>query len=266
MGLNENAAARLREMVAAYRPGTDEALMSAALRLGAKWRSQMIANTIRSMNGSKVMHGPFAGMDYAVAAAEGALAARLIGSYESELHPYLLAFLNAGLDHVVDIGCAEGYYAVGLARLAPQVAVHAYDISEEARRLCTALAAANGVSDRVTVGAEFKGEDFAAFADKRSLVICDIEGGETELLDPERWPALKRLAMIVETHPHLSPRATEILIERFAPSHAFTLVHQAPKATPTPDWLKGLGHLDSLLAVWEWRAQPTPWLVMKPKV
>ena len=43
------------------------------------------------------------------------------------------------------------------------------------------------------------------------------------------------------------------------------VVYQQPKATPVPGWLKELGHLDSLVAVWEWRASPTPWLVMKPK-
>jgi hypothetical protein len=32
-----------------------------------------------------------------------------------------------------------------------------------------------------------------------------------------------------------------------------------------PWWLKDLSHLDQLLAVWEWRAGPTPWLVMTPK-
>jgi hypothetical protein len=32
-----------------------------------------------------------------------------------------------------------------------------------------------------------------------------------------------------------------------------------------PAWLQELAHLDQLLAVWEWRAAPTPWLVMRPK-
>jgi hypothetical protein len=26
----------------------------------------------------------------------------------------------------------------------------------------------------------------------------------------------------------------------------------------------GLSHLDQLLATWEWREQPTPWLVLEP--
>ena len=32
-----------------------------------------------------------------------------------------------------------------------------------------------------------------------------------------------------------------------------------------PDWLMASNHLDQLLAVWEWRLGPTPWLVMRPK-
>jgi hypothetical protein len=26
-----------------------------------------------------------------------------------------------------------------------------------------------------------------------------------------------------------------------------------------------LSHMDRLLAIWEWRSGPTPWLVMRPK-
>ncbi len=32
-----------------------------------------------------------------------------------------------------------------------------------------------------------------------------------------------------------------------------------------PAWFQQVSHLDQLLATWEWRASPTPWLVLKPK-
>ncbi len=32
----------------------------------------------------------------------------------------------------------------------------------------------------------------------------------------------------------------------------------------SPAWMQGLGHLDQLLAIWEWRMAPTPWLVLEP--
>lgn len=33
----------------------------------------------------------------------------------------------------------------------------------------------------------------------------------------------------------------------------------------TTAWFNNLAHLDQLLATWEWRSGPTPWLVMKTK-
>jgi methylase of polypeptide subunit release factors len=105
------------------------------------WRSRAIANGYIRQYGAKIMQGPFAGMDYVTSATEGALTPRLIGTYESELHPYLRDFAAKDLDCVIDVGCAEGYYAVGLARMMPAVTVHAFDIQAHARSACAELAA-----------------------------------------------------------------------------------------------------------------------------
>jgi hypothetical protein len=53
---------------------------------------------------------------------------------------------------------------------------------------------------------------------------------------------------------------------RFASTHDIVRVDQAPKTFDPPPWFGWLSHLDQLLAVWEWRAKPTPWLVMTPKL
>jgi protein-L-isoaspartate O-methyltransferase len=238
--------------------------MAKALRSLAQWRSQLIALTI--VNDSTIVQsGPFAGMDYLAESTEGGLAPRLLGSYESELHPAIEAFAAADLDVIIDIGSAEGYYAVGMARIAPRVTVHAYDIDPKARAACADLALRNGVSDRVIVGGEFKGEDFAAFADRKVLVLMDAEGAEDALLDPARWPALRDMNLIVETHNMYAPGVTDRLTERFEQSHDIENIEQTPRIMARPDWLKKLSHLDQLLAIWEWRAGPTPWLVMRPK-
>jgi len=263
--LHESAVGMMRDILAKTGPGKEEEAMASALRVAAKWRSQLLAHTVIGLHGTTILHGPFAGMQYVDRSAEGALAARLIGSYESELHPHLAAFASQGIHHVVDIGCAEGYYAVGLARLWPNVNVYAFDTDPEALKLCAALARSNGVAERVHLGGEFHGDDFEKFVGRRTLFIVDIEGGERYLLDPELYPALKELQFIVETHPGASPGITDTLIGRFAPTHDIQVVMQGPKTTPLPEWLHGLGHLDSLLSVWEWRSTPTPWLVMRPR-
>lgn len=262
----EWAAQAIRQRVASWEGLPSGEQINSVLRVAAIWRSHALAQTyIARTGGTIVAGGPFAGMIYASEATEGVLIARLLGVYESELHPHFKAFAAQGLDCVIDVGCAEGYYAVGMARLMPDITVYAHDILERARAACTAMAAENGVSERVIVGGEFKPEDFQRFAGRRALVLVDAEGAEMDILDPVRGPALAQMNIIVETHDLFRPGTLATLMERFAPTHNIERVDQDFKSYDRPDWVDDLTHLDQLLTVWEWRLRPTPWLVMRPK-
>jgi SAM-dependent methyltransferase len=260
-----NASLWVKQRAEAWQKAPPPSELNEILRRLGRWRSRLLANTYVVHHGPRVMHGPFAGMHYVEAASEGALMPRLLGSYESELHPHLARFARAGLDCVIDVGCAEGYYAVGLARMMPDVTVYAYDIDPLAREACAALAGKNEVAARVIVGGEFAPDGFEAFAGRRALVMVDAEGAEDDILQPQLSPALAGMNLIVETHDVYRPGVRERLVQRFSPTHDIVTVHQQLKAFPLPDWLVGLGHLDQLLAIWEWRVQATPWLVMTPK-
>lgn len=264
MSLNERVVALARQRVAMQGFETARGLND-LLRLMSRWRAQLLTNTYIQHHGAVITGGPFAGMKYLRFATEGCLLPRLLGTYESELHPALERFIAEGLDAVIDIGCAEGYYAVGLAQLMPETPIYAYDIDPKARNACTRLCEMNGVADRVHVRGEFKGEEFAGFEGRRTLVLMDAEGFEDDLLKPDEWPALKGMNLIVETHGIYRPGLLERMIERFSPSHEIEVLRQQPKTQPLPEWMNALGHLDQLLAVWEFRAGPTPWLVMRPK-
>jgi hypothetical protein len=256
---------RLKEAAASWTDAPSMNQLNDILRLMCKWRAQALAETYFAHHGQTIYDGPFKGMTYLDRASEGALIARLLGAYESELHPHIAAFAGAGLDCVIDVGCAEGYYAVGLARRMPGVTVYAHDIEERARTGCAELAAKNGVAERVVIGGEFQPEDFQRFAGRRVLVMVDTEGAELAILQPDRGPALKDMRIIVETHDGFTPGALATLVTRFEATHDIVRVDAGPKVFDPPSWLKQLGHLDQLLAVWEWRTFPTPWLVMTPK-
>jgi protein-L-isoaspartate O-methyltransferase len=264
VNLNYETVRRLKAL-AAINPSNLEQYLGSALRLLAKWRSTLIANTIVARHGANILSGPFAGMKYLARATEGSLAARLLGTYESELHPAIAEFSASNLDMIIDIGCAEGYYAVGLARLMPHVLMHAYDIDERSRLACAELARRNEVSDRVIIGGEFTPANFADYRGKNVLVMVDAEGAEDELLDPNLAPDLGRMSLIVETHPSHRSNITERLQKRFSATHDIEVIRQRGKGQNIPDWIGATGHLDQLLAVWEWRARPTPWLIMRPK-
>ena len=136
---------------------------------------------------------------------------------------------------------------------------------QKARAACAELAAKNDVAERVIIGEEFKPDGFEAFKDRRCLVLVDIEGAEDDLLRPDLSPSLAQMPLIVETHDVYRKGVLERLIERFSPTHDILRLDPQAKTLPLPDFLKGAGHLDQLLAVWEFRLQATPWLVMTPK-
>ncbi len=250
-------------------PSTDEITqLNNALRLLSKWRSVLIQNTLLQQQGTRVMQGPLQGMDFLSQSAEGCHIAKLLGCYEQPLLPYIEAAIRASYPTILNIGCAEGYYAVGMARRMSDTHVLAFDLNPKAQATCRALAEKNGVLDRIQIGGLFKPEDFADYASQRVLVLCDIEGAERALLDPVSAPALQGMDLIVESHECLIPGITQTLIARFRTSHDITLVHDngQRELANAPAWFKNFAHLDQLLATWEWRSGPTPWLVMKAKV
>jgi hypothetical protein len=245
----------------------EQAQLNNALRLLSKWRSVLIQNTLLQQQGTLVMQGPLHGLDFLPQSAEGCHIAKLLGCYEQPLQPFIEAAIAENYPTILNIGCAEGYYAVGMARRMPATRVLAHDLNPKAQEVCTALAHKNGVSDRISIGGLFTPEDFAAYAGQNVLLMCDIEGAERELLNPESAPALKGMDIIVESHECLISGITQLLIDRFKATHDITLVQddgQRQLVTP-PAWFLNLAHLDQLLATWEWRSGPTPWLVMKPK-
>src|SRR5436190_882004 len=66
----------------------------------------------------KVLGGIFKGLQYPRFESSGSgLVTKLLGSYENELHPFIQQLGANKYTEIIDIGCAEGYYAVGLAQM-----------------------------------------------------------------------------------------------------------------------------------------------------
>lgn len=240
--------------------------LNSCLRLLAKWRSALIQKTVLTNQGTVVMQGPLAGMDFVPSSAEGCHIAKLLGTYEQPLQPFIEQAIRKQYSTIINIGCAEGFYAVGMARRMPNTKVFAFDLNAKAQQVCSDLAKRNNVADQVQIDGLFTPSNFAKYAESSVLLMCDIEGAEKELLIPEQTPALRYMDLIVESHECLIPGITQLLIDRFHETHQITLVNDDGQRLleKPPTWFNKLPHLDQLLAVWEWRSGPTPWLVMSP--
>jgi predicted O-methyltransferase YrrM len=141
---------------------------------------------------------------------------------------------------VIDIGAAEGYYAVGLAWRMPTTQVTAFEARQDCQAHLLALAELNNVADRIRIHGFCTPEllSDALATDLSTLVFCDCEGGERDLLDPVRIAALRRADILVELHDFLSPGVAELIRARFSATHEVIPIAAAPRSQD--DWPSSL--------------------------
>jgi len=224
----------------------------------------------RERTNCSVLGGPFAGMQYVQISQGSAYIPKLLGIYERELVPQVEALVAREPELIIDVGAAEGYYAIGFARRLPQCRVIAFEMEPRGQTALQEMATLNSVSDRVEVRGKCEAHDLAEVLDgvSSAAIICDVEGYEHLLLDPLAVPALRRVSILVELHDFVIPGITEALKKRFQHSHDISHIWQESRSRAEFPW-RTLG--TSLLpksyldwAVSEWRPVRMAWLWMEP--
>ena len=234
-----------------------------ALRYLAKYRSMQLGNTIIQHYGTKVFDGPFKNMEFLSSVSEGCFIPKLLGNYESELHDYIKSLVIKKPDIIINVGSAEGYYAVGLKRLLPDTKVFAFDIDKNAQDKCKELSQINNVE--VIIEGEFKPEILNEFKNSDVSLMCDIEGEEINLVTEDNLNLFQNTEVCMELHYNYEGKHNmDIIPNFFKLSHETDLIWQKGKDFEVPDLVAKISHLDILLSAWEFRSYPTPWLIAKP--
>lgn len=176
----------------------------------------------------EIQNGPFKGMKYIQNSSGSAFLPKILGSYEEPIQSWIKEVIESKKYHnILDIGSAEGYYACGFAMRLPNVTIHAYDTDKEARLNLESLKNINKLSN-IEINSECSHECLNLKSDSNTLIFCDIEGFEKELLDPLKAPNLKYVDIIVEAHDCFVPNITEELIKRFYLTHTVSIIVDYP--------------------------------------
>ena len=227
-----------------------------------------LARRLADASGSRVQAGPFAGMRIDLDALPVHVSPKLLGTYEDELHECIETAISRGPQVVLNVGCAEGYYAVGLAIRLPGATVYAFDADPKSRRAVVRNASLNGVAARVHASGVVRATGLESLLRLgRALVVMDCEGAEFELLDLGATPSLARADIIVELHPHRHAAIEETVIDRFRPTHTVERVAQSSteaKLARAPS-LAALRASDSHRAADERRTLDICWLFLRPR-
>jgi hypothetical protein len=167
-----------------------------------------------------------------------------------------------GPQTVINVGCAEGYYAIGLARLLPAAEIFAFDVDEKAQAICRLNSEANGTGERVTVAGACKPSNLEELARRpgRKLLVIDCEGCELSLLNPALAPGLAECDIIVECHDFMNRAITPTLTTLFSPSHTIEQVSEGARNPNSFAILRTWQSHDRWLVVNEGRPETMQWL------
>jgi Met-10+ like-protein len=230
-------------------------------------RANALNRVYAEEHGLTVKRGPFCGLTYPAAfmADSGDVVAKMLGLYEAELTGVFEEWIAAGFERIIDVGSAEGYFAVGLALASPGTTVYAFDVNPEARERCSQLAELNGVADRVQVRGRCGPAELRELVAGRTGVLVDCEGCETMVLDPEAAPVLSQCDVLVELHDFIDPAISSIVLPRFEETHDVTLIDARGRDDTYAPELDGLGTRDRRLLLSERRPPGMQWGRFRPK-
>ena len=154
--------------------------------------------------GHTVQYGPFKGMKFAAddwwgGADRGAM---LLGLYEKEVLQSMVE-IAPDRDVFVDLGAADGYYSIGALTSGRFKSSHAFEITEQGRRVIASNAQLNACSDRLIIHGKATSDFYQALSEdelRRALVLIDVEGAEFDILQPSTLQQLRNSVVIVELH------------------------------------------------------------------
>jgi len=163
-----------------------------------------LATIIDKKHNSTIQYGPFQGMLLSQGGwGKTDRASMIYGFYEQEVLESLTS--NKGkYKTLIDVGAADGYYAIGVLISGTFEKAICYEMSKEGQDQIKKNAHLNKVSKNIEIRGEAKQNFYDDFTQEElatSLILMDIEGVEFDILSKsEDFRKLKNSTLIIESH------------------------------------------------------------------
>lgn len=189
-------------------------------------RGKKIIKKLSDNSNYQVLDGVFKGLQYhSLDITESALVPKIIGSYEYQLQPLFNKIIQTKYTDIIDVGSAEGYYAVGLAKKMPKTTIHCFDINEKDIEFSKQMAKINNVTN-MTWNAFCDEKTLITFPYRgKTLIISDCEGYELELFTKTVIDKCRHADFLIELHDICNPVISGEILSRFQYTHNFSIVN-----------------------------------------
>ncbi len=216
-----------------------------------------------------VQLGPFRGMKFfTTRTRRSKLFAKLIGCYEEGLHELIWHLPDNNYEKIIIVGCRDGYYTTGLARLMPDTKIIGYEVNEVALGFARSNANANKVADRVSLHfARYDsniliGEQLSG----RSLMVFNSDSSELDIFTEETVLVLTHVDMLIQLNDFTDPGRKPRIMRLFKDSHEFKLIPQRRLPTTVTHFLNSNNDtLRILNLIDEGKAERIEWLFLTSK-
>lgn len=232
---------------------------------------EKILHDAKAIFGSQVKYGIFSGMKISSNVWWGRydLLSKYLGQYESHILSKLRE-LSKNYDHFIDIGAADGYYAIGLVHSKLYKTATCFEISEKGRSVISENAILNNQSENIKIYGEANKDTLEKEIDaaKSCLILCDIEGAEFDLFSKEVLKVLRNCALIIELHDEVIGGEKDRRQRLMNNAQEFFEINFIERDNPTPNDFEELkGWKDDLrqLAFSEGRPCRMDWILLTPR-
>ena len=220
---------------------------------------------------STVQYGPLKGYSIPNSSHWGRLArpAMLLGLYEIEVIKKLCEYAKER-EIFIDIGAADGFFAVGAVSSNIFKKSIAFEINENGRKVIAESARKNQVESFVQIHATFNlntvDDDFKKIL-PNSVILIDIEGAEFTLLTEEMIDRLNGAVLVIELHDFFFSDGNLLkkkLIDQLSEKFDVQIIHGGARCVPRSEFLDALSDNERWLICSEGRQRRMEWLLAEP--
>jgi hypothetical protein len=236
-------------------------------------RRELLGERLLNKSENKVLYGYFKGLKLE-SNLWGArdVASIILGQYEKEILDFIMK-IPSSFSYFVDIGAADGIYAVGLLKNQKFKRVICFESNLRSQESIKINADNNQVTSQISIFGEAK-IDFlntitleTELQLSKTVFLFDIEGGEYDLLTTENLMRMATSFVIVEIHKNVQNYETKYkeLIRKVAPFFDYKIIREGERGSTEFSEISHWPDEDRNIIFSEGRRYAMEWLALSPR-
>ena len=214
---------------------------------------------------NKVQNGPFKGMIYDCENYWGNLYPKLLGSYESELHDIINRLVKVKFNNIINVGSAEGYYAIGFALKSNVDEIIAVDPFRNSKKEINSLIRKNKIKKKINFKFCLSSKRLSNWIKTKTLILMDCEGSEAGYLKITSSTNFHKAHILCEIHDFSDhPNIGSDLINRFNRTHQIQIIKQEKRQLDKYRTVGNLSENEMINLLDEDRPKNNYWIYFEP--